>query len=78
MWYIAVSNAEKTGMQTTFDIGPMVRKYSAIPLATDPSNPRHYGFPSFGDHSRHCVDLCDGERALGDRASATHRINFQA
>jgi hypothetical protein len=31
MWYIAVSNVEKTGMQTTFDIGPMVRKYSAIP-----------------------------------------------
>jgi hypothetical protein len=31
MWYIEASEAEETGMQTTFDIGPMVRKYSAIP-----------------------------------------------
>ena len=30
MWYIEGSNVKETGMQTTFDIGPMVRKYSAV------------------------------------------------
>ena len=31
MWYIEGSSVEETGMQTIFDIGPMVRKYSAVP-----------------------------------------------
>jgi hypothetical protein len=31
MWYIEGFDAEETGMQATFDICPMVRKYSTIP-----------------------------------------------